>query len=392
MFDIFRAQAQIRAEGLEGWLIYDFRATNPLLALIAGRKIWTTRRLYLLIPAEGEPSLLVNRLDLPHTSDLPGKRLVYSNRFGLEDMLTNELLAGRSRLAMEYSPQGALPVVSVVDAGVVEMIRAKGIEVVSSADLSQVLLSTWDEQAMKNHAKASELVGQIKDEAFEFIGEQLKRGHQVSDYTVQQFIMSHFAAEGLETDDPPVVATNQRSGDPHYVPSAASSVPIKSGDWVLIDLWARIPGDANIFSDITWVGVAGRDPTDLEQRVFDTVKAGRDEAVSVLRQAWSEGRTMMGWEVDETVRRLIGKAGFGDFFFHRTGHSLSPGKFVHGTGVNLDNFETHDTRRILPGLGFTVEPGIYLDGFGVRLEINVLMTDNGPRVTSCLQDEIVRIH
>jgi len=386
-----RAQAILKAEHLDGWLIYDFRSNNPMIALIAGKKLWTTRRLYLLIPAEGEPLVLVNRLDLPHTTELPGRRIVYTDRFQLEEHLTNDLLKGCKRVAMEYSPNGALPVVAIVDAGTVELVQGKGVEVVSSADLTQVLLSAWDDIALSNHRRASELVAGIKDEAFARIGKLLRDGASPTEYDIQQFIFDRFSDEGLETDEPPVVATNGHAGDPHYLPTRDHSSTIKLGDWVLIDLWARLPGEENIFSDITWVGVVGREPSAREQLVFETVRAGRDEAIRVLNEATLAGKTLQGWEVDAAVRKVITDAGFGEYFFHRTGHSLSPGKYVHGTGVNIDDFETHDTRRILPGLGFTIEPGIYLPEFGVRLEINAIMTESGVEVTSPMQREVIRI-
>jgi len=390
-FNLPLAQEILQRENLDGWLIYDFRSSNPMIALIAGKKLWTTRRLYLLIPSKGEPILLVNRLDLPHTLDLPGKRIVYTDRFQLEEYLINDLLKGRSRIAMEYSPNGALPVVAIIDAGTVEFIKDKGVEVVSSADLTQVLLSAWDAAALEHHRRASTLVAGIKDEAFNRIGRLLHEGESPTEYDIQQFIFNRFTEEGLETDEPPVVATNAHAGDPHYLPTKDHSSIIRLGDWILIDLWARLPGEQNIFSDITWVGVAGREPSAREQLVFETVCAGRDEALRVLESAANDRKTLQGWEVDAAVRKVITDAGFGEYFFHRTGHSLSPGKYVHGTGVNIDDFETHDTRRILPGLGFTIEPGIYLPEFGVRLEINVYMTESGPEVTSPMQREIIRI-
>jgi len=389
--DLNRAREVLQSEGLDGWLIYDFRGSNPNVSLIAGGKPWTTRRLFLWIPAEGEQLLIVNRLDLPHTAALPGTRLVYTDRLELAKLLDKRILLAGRRLAMEYSPEGALPVVSTVDGGMIDLVRSRGVEVVSSADLTQMLLSKWSDAALHNHLRASAIVAKIKDEAFALIGKRLRSSENPHEYEIQQFILQRFGEEGLETDEEPVVATNERSGDPHYLPTKERSAVIRSGDWILIDLWARIPGEENVFSDITWVGVAGREPTPREELVFATVKAGRDRAISFIQETTKEGIGPAGWEVDAAVRKVIGDAGFGGAFFHRTGHSLSPGRFVHGTGVNIDDYETHDTRRILPGLGFTVEPGIYLSDFGVRLEINALMTPQGVRITSCIQQEIVKI-
>lgn len=382
-------QTEIRAASLDGWVIYDFRGSNPLIELIAGNKIWTTRRIYYFVPAAGEPTLLVNRLDASHTEALPGKRLIYTDRYQLETLLRDTLLKDVTRVAMEYSPLCELPVVSVVDAGTVELLRSYNIEVVSSADIQQAVVAVWSAEAYHNHLKASQLVGGIKDEAFALIGRTLRGGGSLTDLAVQSFIMDRFAQAGLETDEPPVVATNQRSGDPHYVPTDAAHFAINSGDWVLIDLWARIPGEANIFSDITWVGVVRRNPSTRESEVFATVKRGRDAAIEKMAEIHRSGRLAQGWEIDQTTRSVITKAGFGEFFFHRTGHSLSPGKFVHGTGVNLDDYETHDSRQIIPGVGWTVEPGIYQPEFGCRLEINGWMTPNGPEVTSVVQKDLI---
>ncbi len=389
MIDLKATQEAIKKASLDGWLIYDFRGSNPLVELIAGKKVWTTRRVYYFIPAKGEPTLLVNRLDASHTGALPGERLVYTDRHQLEDFLKKSLLKSVRRVAMEYSPLCELPVVSVIDGGTVEMIRSTGVEIVSSANIQQTVVAVWSDEAYKNHLVASKLVGGIKDKAFALIGRTLRSGGSLTDLDVQRFIMDQFAEEGLETDEPPVVATNQRSGDPHYVPTEATHYPIKSHDWVLIDLWARQPGESNIFSDITWVGVIGRDPSIREHDVFITVKQGRDKAIELMKEIHRSGRLAQGWEIDTATRKIISDKGFGEYFFHRTGHSLSPGKFVHGTGVNLDDYETHDTREIIPGVGWTVEPGIYLPEFGCRLEINGRMTAGGPEVTSVVQQDII---
>jgi len=290
---------------------------------------------------------------------------------------------------MEFSPFCELPVVSVVDAGTVDLLRSFDIEIVSSANIQQSVVAVWSEEAYRQHLQASKQVGEIKDSAFALIGRTLRAGGSLTDFAVQQFIMEKFAESGLETDEAPVVATNQRSGDPHYVPTETAHFTIKTGDWVLIDLWARRPGETNIFSDITWVGVVGRDPSARELEVFATVKRGRDAAIEKMGEIHRSGRLAQGWEIDRTTRSVITDAGFGEYFFHRTGHSLSPGKFVHGTGVNLDDYETHDTREIIPGVGWTVEPGIYLPEFGCRLEINGWMTSTGPEVTSVVQKEII---
>jgi Xaa-Pro dipeptidase len=291
---------------------------------------------------------------------------------------------------MEYAPGCTLPVVSIVDAGTVELVRAIGVEVVSSADVLQQCVAVWSPRALEVHRKASATVAAIKDEAFAFIKASVQGGKGITERDAQQLILRRFREEGLEVGEAPIVAVNAHAGDPHFEVSATDPAPIRAGDWVLIDLWSRYPGEENIYSDITWVGFCGSSVPTRHQQVFEVVRAARDASVSLAKQRWKSKQPVQGWELDEAARGVIIEAGFERAIKHRTGHSLSPGPRVHGLGVNLDNLETHDTREVLPGLGYTVEPGIYLPEFGVRLEINVF-TDphDGPVVTSCIQDQIV---
>jgi Xaa-Pro aminopeptidase len=285
-----------------------------------------------------------------------------------------------------------LPVVSIVDAGTVELVRALGVEAVSSANLIQACVARWSPAAVAGHATASQRVAEIKDRAFAMIRDRLGAGKPVFEHTVAAQIRDDFGAAGLEWPDGPIVAVNAHSGDPHYEPSPEQPTPIQRGDWVMIDLWARLPGDDNIHSDITWMGYVGREPPARQREAFAVVKAARDAAVARAREAWQRRERLEGWQLDEAARQAIIDAGFGQYIKHRTGHSLSPGPRVHGIGMNLDNLETHDTREMLPGIGFTVEPGVYLPEFGVRLEINVYVhPTSGPQITSCIQDEIVLI-
>jgi Xaa-Pro aminopeptidase len=295
---------------------------------------------------------------------------------------------------MEYSPGAALPVVSIADAGTVELVRALGAEVVSSADLIQVCIATWSEEAQKNHARASREVAGIKDGAFALIRERLASNTPVGEIDAQRWMVEQFEKAGLQATEPPIVAVNSHSGDPHYEPKPGFAAAIKRGDWVLIDLWARIPGDDNIFSDITWVAFAGREVPARHREVFATVKRARDASVRAAQAGWKARERIQGWQLDDAARRELvkGGEGFERFIRHRTGHSLSPGPMVHGLGMNLDNLETHDTREMLPGIGFTIEPGLYLPDFGVRLEINMFVDPaKGPVVTSCIQDDIVAL-
>jgi Xaa-Pro aminopeptidase len=293
---------------------------------------------------------------------------------------------------MEYSPLGALPVAGIVDAGTVELVRSLGAEVVSSADLIQGTIAAWSPGARADHARASAGTERAKSAAFETIRGALARGATVTEMDVQRAMLDSFKDDGLEASEPPIVAVNAHAGDPHYEPKAETASAIRRGDWVLIDLWARVPGDENIFSDITWTGFAGgaQELPAEHRQVFDFVKRARDASIALAHKSWKEGREVQGWQLDDAAREVLRGSPFGQYIRHRTGHSLSPGPMVHGIGMNLDNLETHDTRRMLPGIGFTVEPGLYLPEFGVRNEINMWVDpQRGPVVTSCVQDEVV---
>jgi Xaa-Pro aminopeptidase len=389
MASIPAAQAYMREQKIDGWLIYDFRGSNSVLPQLLPGKRWTTRRALLFVPATGAPVLLVHSIDQPQFEKTQVRREVYLSWRDLIACLAN-ITTGRARLAMEYSPGGLLPAVSMADAGTVELVRAMGIEVVSSANLIQACVATWTPEARAAHDAASAAVGRIKDDAFGLIRKRITAGQSLNEYEVQQQILQGFAAAGLETSEPPIVAVNAHSGDPHFEVSATSPAPIRRGDWVLIDLWARQPGDENIYSDITWVGFVGDRVPPKQQEVYKIVKAARDAALQRAVQAWQAGERLQGWQLDDAARQVIIDAGYERYIRHRTGHSLSPGPLVHGLGVNIDNLETHDTRDVLPRLGYTIEPGIYLPEFGVRLEIDVFVDpQRGPTVTSVLQDEVV---
>lgn len=381
----------LRDQKIDGWLIYDFRGGNPVLAqLLPGRR-FTTRRVFLLIPAAGEPVLLVHAIDASQFVDAGVASEVYLSWQQMRQRIEQHVRSMR-RVAMEYSPGGALPVVSVADAGTVEMVRSAGAEVVSSADLIQLAVATWSAEARRRHDHASREVARIKDGAFELIRARLRDGSDVTERQVQQFILDGFRAAGLETPDAPIVAVNRHSGDPHFEVSPDAPSPVRRDDWVLIDLWARVPGDENLFSDITWVGYAGAEVPPRHRQVFETVKRARDAALTRASDAWRRRLPVAGWQLDDAAREVLIAAGFEPFIRHRTGHSLSPGPRVHGMGVNLDNLETHDTRLLLPGVGFTIEPGLYLPEFGVRLEINVHVDpQSGPTITSCVQDDVIRL-
>ncbi|HMN41332.1 MAG TPA: M24 family metallopeptidase [Phycisphaerales bacterium] len=406
-------QTYMHDQRIGGWLIWDFRGSNSTLARLlplpkghpTGRR-HLTRRAALWIPARGEPVLLSHGIDSVafHDAALIGGGKVKTDLYLTWQQLWAWVNArvGESggRVAMEYAAGGALPVVSVVDAGTVEMVRSCGAEVVSSANLIQVCIARWSAAALESHEWASKEVARIKDSAFDLIRTRLAANQRVTEWDVHQHIHTLFKQANLETPDGPIVAANAHGADPHFEVSETSPAEIKRGDFILLDLWARRPGDEHIFSDITWVAWAASMPgapvPERHRKVFEAVKAGRDAAVALAQARWNAKQPVQGWELDDAARTVIEKAGYGQYIKHRTGHSLSAGPMVHGVGVNIDNLETHDTRELLPGVGFTVEPGVYIPdgpdgpGFGVRLEINVYADPTaGPRVTSCIQNEIV---
>lgn len=387
--DIPSVQAYMREQRIDGWLSYDFRKSNLVFGRLVPEARHTTRRAFLWIPAGGEPVILCSKIDKPAFSDAKFAREYYTSWAEMHTWLAARLGDG-GRVAMEYSPGNALPVVSIVDGGTLDLVRGLGGEVVSSANLVQVCIAKWSADAVARHAQASKLVTETKDAAFKLIADRVAAGKSVTEFEVQQFIVGRFDAAGLQYPDPPIVAANAHSGDPHFEVQSAGSAAIKSGDWVLIDLWARVPGDENIYSDITWVGFVGKQVPSRQREVFEVVRRARDASLQRAISAWKAKERVQGWQLDDAARNEIVAAGFGDFVRHRTGHSLSPGSAVHGVGVNLDNLETHDTRELLPGVGFTIEPGVYLPEFGVRLEINVFVDPaQGPVVTSCLQTDVV---
>lgn len=303
-----------------------------------------------------------------------------------------EMLQGMRKIAMEYIPEAAIPVMSIVDAGTIELIRSLGVEVVTSADLYQIFGATWSPSAYESHIHAARHVDEIKDAAFRYIANQIREKGISDEYEIQEFIIDQFMERGLETEDRPIVAVNQNSASPHYEPSCDIHSAICQGDWVLIDLWARVPGEQNVFADITWVGFVGTSIPKDHLHAFEAVRNARDAVINEVKRAWSESRKLQGWQLDEVAHKVLREAGYNQNILHRTGHSIGPGKALHALGVNLDNFETRDTRSVLPGVGFSVEPGVYLNGFGVRSEINMFVDPfKGPIVTTKIQQSPILI-
>jgi Xaa-Pro aminopeptidase len=381
-------QEALAADGLDGWLFFDHHGRDPLayrvLGLPAGRTI--TRRWYYLIPASGEPRGLVHNIEPAALEGLPGAVTKYSSWSAQVEGLRN-MLAGMRRVAMQYSPDCAIPYVAMVDAGTVELVRKAGVEVAGSADLVQQFEARWTAANLEQHLAAGRKVDEIRRDAFLMVGEKLRAGATVTEFAVKQFIRDAFTAAGLVTDHGPIVGVNENSSDPHYEPQAGATREIRKGDWLLIDMWAKADRPDGVYYDITWTGFCGAEPPPRMVKVFEIVREARDRAVRFVQEG--AGRTLRGFEVDDVARGYIREQGFGDKFFHRTGHSI--GTEVHGAGANMDNLETHDERKIIPQTCFSIEPGIYLPEFGVRSEVNVFVGDDGARVTGEAQERIVLV-
>ncbi len=381
-------QAALREQKLDAWLFYDHHHRDPIAYHVLGlpETLMVTRRWFYLIPAAGEPCKLVHRVEPGHLDSLPGSKSQYSAWQELWDGL-KQMLAPHTRIAMQYSPNNLVPYLGLVDAGTVELLRSFGKEIVSSGDLVSQFEAAWSEEQILSHFAAAEAVDSITQAAFQEIGWRA-RGGGTNEFEIQQWILEAFRRKQLVTEDAPIVAINANSGNPHYEPSATRSAPIREGDFVLLDIWAKQQTPGAVFYDITWVGVVG-EPTELHQEVFHIVRDARDAGIAAVQTAISAGKKLAGWEVDKAARDSIAAAGYGRYFPHRTGHSI--GVTVHGNGPNMDGLETQDERLVLPNSCFSIEPGIYLPEFGVRSEVNMLVRAGSAQVTGAIQKELVRI-
>jgi Xaa-Pro aminopeptidase len=384
-------QAALREERLDGWLLYDFKAINPIARSVAGipAERFLSRRWACYIPASGEPRWLFHGIEAGAMRQTAPDASTYVS-WGQWTEGLRALTAGAQRIAMEVSPGCAIPYVSRVDAGTLELVHSLGLEVVTSADLVQVAEAVWTPAQLDSHRRAANVLLQVKDDTFAHVTKRLAGGENVTECGIQDYMLGRFADFGLECDHPPIVGVNAHGADPHFAPRRDADTEMHMGDFLLIDLWGKFSGADDIVGDITWVAYAGREVPGRAKQVFDVVKAGRDRAVAYARERLASGTPVYGYEVDDACRKIIDDAGFGSYFIHRTGHSI--GTAGHGNGVNIDNLETQDRRRLIPGVGFSVEPGIYLphEGFGVRLEIDCYVAGNDIEVTTLpLQDEWV---
>jgi len=385
-------QSALAEAGLDGWFFASFQQNDPLgmsLLGLTGEGKLVSRRCYYLIPREGEPRKLVHAIEPAMLDHLPGGKTIYNTWQKHSEGVAN-LVSGHRRLAAQYSPENQLPTVSRLDAGTFELLRAAGVEVVSSADLAQQFVATWTPEQLAGHRRANVHLHRIALEAFHRVADALRRGDQIGEYAVQRFILDAFDVAGLWAEADPIVGVNAHSADPHYQPGPDRSAPIREGDFLLIDLWAKEKPPESVYADITWVGVCAASPTAKHQEVFAAVAGARDAAWELVRSRYP-GQPVRGFEVDDAAREVIRKAGYGDLFIHRTGHSI--GITDHGQGANMDNLETHDTRLLLPMTGFSIEPGIYISGdFGVRSEINVALTPEAAEITGAEpQRELLRL-
>lgn len=403
--DLSRVQAFLRQQQVDGWLLYNFRDLNPIAVAVAGLSWPGTRRWFLWIPADGPPRWLVHAIEGQVVQDadaqLRGEVLQYVSWQEMTERL-KELVGSKDgtpvRACMEYSPGNAVPYISRIDAGIYEVVERVGVAVQSSADVAQLVLAVLTPEQVAGHRAAVEICLAAKEAGFSWIAQRLRAGQEANEYEVQQHIAEHLAASHMEPTAC-IVAVNGNAADPHYFPTAAHFSPIRAGDVVLIDLWSRAAsGGSACYADITWTAYCGTETPDRVRSVFGVVRAARDRAVEFIQERLEAGEPVYGFEVDDVCRSVIEEAGYGEFFIHRTGHSLGPAE--HYLGVNIDNLETQDRRELLPGLMFTIEPGIYIPdfnlddsptpkGLGIRSEINCVMHEDRVEVTTLpLQSEV----
>jgi len=381
-------QEALRERKFDAWLFYDHHHRDPIAYRVLGVRedLMVTRRWFYLIPAQGEPAKLVHRIEAGHLDPLPGSKDVYSGWQELWDKLRT-MVSNHTTLAMQYSPNNLIPYVGLVDAGTVELVRGFGNTIVSSADLVARFEAVWSEEQVASHFAARDAIDKVTAAAFQEIGRRARNGG-THEHEMQQWILEAFRRENIITEDLPVVAVNQHSSDPHFEPRADRSARIKLGDHVLLDIWGKKNTPNAVYYDITWTGVVGK-PSEQQRKIFEVVRRGRDAAIQAVESAIKERRKIAGWEVDRAARDSITQAGYGEYFIHRTGHSI--GVSVHANGANMDNLETKDEREIIPNSCFSIEPGVYLPEFGVRSEVNMLVRKGSAEVTGKIQQELVEI-
>ena len=387
--DLAAIQSALRERNVDAWLFYDHHHRDPIAYRTLGLpdNLMVTRRWFYLIPAEGEPRKLVHKIEPGHLDSLPGEKRSYSAWQELFDGL-KQMLSGHRDIAMQYSPNNGIFTISLVDGGTIDLVRGLGKNVVSSGDLVALFEATLTEEQIKSHFAARDAIDAITAAAFQEIGRRARNGG-TNEFEMQQWILEAFRRENLITGDGPVVAANKNSGDPHYEPTSANALPIREGDFVLLDIWAKKNTPNAVYYDITWTGFVGKSVPERIQEAFQAVRAAREAGAKFVEESIASGKTIAGYQVDQSVRSQIKLAGLGTYFVHRTGHSI--GTEVHANGANMDDLEVHDERRVLPNSLFSIEPGVYFPEFGVRSEINMLVRSNRAEVTGRMQNEVVII-
>ena len=384
---IQRIQSDLQAARLDGWLFYDFRGRDPIaqniLQLPEGMR---TRRWFYFVPSKGTPKKMVHKIETESLAALPGDTFYYAGQDELQRNV-KKILGRAKNVAMQYSPKNAIPYVAMVDAGTIELVRSCGVKVVSSADLVQKYEACWSAEQLESHQFAGAAIDRIVREAFQFAAKSVREKKTLTEFDLKNWILEEFEAAGIWTEEGPDIAVNAHASDPHYGPTAESASPIREGDLLLLDVWGKKKTSGSVYYDVTWMGYLGAKVPDKYAKVFGVVREARDKAVDLIRKSIQAGKPLEGWRVDKAARSVIEKAGYGKYFFHRTGHSI--GEKVHGNGANMDGLETHDVRHLIPRTCNSIEPGIYLTEFGIRSEVNVYIDEHEARVTGAVQKEIL---
>ncbi len=387
--DIPEIQNDLRAAKLDGWLFYDFRGRDPIaqriLKLPEGMR---TRRWFYYVPTKGAPRKLVHKIEAGSLASLPGETLYYAAQDELRKNLA-KILHRAKHVAMQYSPKNEIPYVAMVDAGTIELVRSSGPKVVSSADLVQKYEACWSAAQLESHLTAGVAIDRIVREAFQHAANSVRENIPLTEYDLKQWILKEFDAAGLMTEEGPDVAVGSHASDPHYAPLPGKSSAIREGDLLLLDVWGKKKSPGGVYYDVTWVGYLGAKVPEKHAKIFDIVRRARDKAIELILSSVAAGKRLQGWQVDNAARGVIEKAGYGKYFFHRTGHSI--GEAIHGNGVNMDGLETRDTRHLIPRTCNSVEPGIYLPEFGIRSEVDVYVGESEARVTGAVQAEILAL-
>jgi len=385
--DIGEIQQDLRSAKLDGWLFYDFRGRDPIAHRILDLPpAMRTRRWFYFVPAKGTPKKLVHKIEAGSLAAVPGDTLYYA---GLDELRGNlkKTLGRAKNVAMQYSPMNAIPYVAMVDAGTVELVRSLGPKVVTSADLVQKYEACWSKGQLESHLAAGRAIDRIVRQAFDHAARFVKEMKPLTEYGLQQFILQKYEEAGIMTEEGPDVAVNANASDPHYGPTREKASPIREGDLLLLDVWGKLKTPNSVYYDITWMGYLGAPVPDKYVKIFKVLRDARDRAVDLIRSSVKAGKPLQGWQVDKAARSVVEKAGYGKYFFHRTGHNI--GTAVHGNGVNMDGLETRDQRHLIPHTCNSVEPGIYLPEFGMRSEVDVFVDENEARVTGAVQTEIL---